>query len=69
MNKVKVLKYIKRMFLYVTGCFLDKKDYVYFKVTKEEKDIIRKLAWCQKFTVDEFVRYVIFSKYIDDFIR
>ncbi len=64
-----VLKYMKRVVLYVTGVFFDKKEYVYFKVTKEEKDIIRKLAWCQKATVDEFIRYIIFSKYIDDFIR
>lgn len=46
-----------------------KKEYICFKVTNEEKQIIKKLAGCQKESVEDFMRYVIFSKYIDDFIR
>lgn len=46
-----------------------KKEYICFSVTDEEKQIIKKLAGCQKKSIDDFMRYVIFSKYIDDFIR
>lgn len=42
---------------------------VYVKVTDEQKEIIRKLAKCQKKNSSEFIKWVIFSKYIDDFIK
>lgn len=42
---------------------------VYVKVTDEQKEIIKKLAKCQKRSSSDFIKWVIFSKYIDDFIK
>lgn len=42
---------------------------VYIKVTGEQKEIIKKLAKCQKKSSSDFVKWVIFSKYINDFIK
>lgn len=42
---------------------------VYVKVTDEQKEIIKKLAKCQKRSTSDFIKWVIFSKYIDDFIK
>lgn len=42
---------------------------VYVKVTDEQKEIIKKLAKCQKKSTSDFIKWVIFSKYIDDFIK
>lgn len=42
---------------------------IYVRVTKEEKDCIKKLAKCQLMDSSTFVRHVILSKYIDDFIK
>ena len=44
-------------------------EFICIRLTREEKNIVRKLANCQKSNVQDFVKYVIFSKYIDDFIR
>ena len=44
-------------------------EFICIRLTTEEKNIVRKLANCQKSNVQDFVKYVIFSKYIDDFIR
>lgn len=42
---------------------------VYIKVTDEQKEIIKKLAKCQRKSTSNFIKWVIFSKYIDDFIK
>lgn len=42
---------------------------IYVRVTQEEKDCIKKLARCQLMDTSTFVRHVILSKYIDDFIK
>ncbi|NSB12125.1 hypothetical protein [Clostridium beijerinckii] len=42
---------------------------IYIRVTKDEKDIIRKLAKCQCLDTSNFVRWLIFGKYLDDFIK
>lgn len=42
---------------------------IYIRVTKDEKDIIRKLARCQCLDTSNFVRWLIFGKYLDDFIK
>ncbi|MDO5517787.1 MAG: hypothetical protein Q4F66_09540 [Clostridium sp.] len=42
---------------------------IYVRVTKEEKECIKKLAKCQCLDTSNFVRWLIFSKYIDDFIK
>lgn len=44
-------------------------EFICIRLTRKEKNIVRKLANCQKSNVQDFVKYVIFSKYIDDFIR
>lgn len=54
----------------------DKKNYdslrderIYIRVTKDEKELIKKLANCQCLNVSDFVRWIVFSKYINDFIK
>lgn len=42
---------------------------IYVRVTKTEKDLIKKLSRCQLMDTSTFVRHVILSKYIDDFIK
>ncbi|HCW54717.1 MAG TPA: hypothetical protein DG753_13505 [Clostridium sp.] len=42
---------------------------IYVKMTDEQKEIIKKLARCQKKSSSDFVKWVIFSKYINDFIK
>ena len=42
---------------------------IYIRVTETEKELIRKLAKCQLMDMSTFVRYVILSKYIDDFVK
>ena len=42
---------------------------IYIRVTQDEKDIIKKLAKCQCLDTSNFVRWLIFGKYIDDFIK
>ena len=42
---------------------------IYIRVTKDEKDIIKKLARCQCLDTSNFVRWLIFGKYLDDFIK
>ncbi|MBE6070811.1 MAG: hypothetical protein E7208_02515 [Clostridium butyricum] len=66
----------KRFFKNIRNSILMKIEYEVFndeficiRLTKEEKEIIKKLANCQKSNIQEFVKYIIFSKYIDDFIR
>lgn len=42
---------------------------IYVRVTPVEKDLIKKLSRCQLMDMSTFVRHVILSKYIDDFIK
>ena len=42
---------------------------IYVRVTPAEKDLIKKLSKCQLMDTSTFVRHVILSKYIDDFIK
>lgn len=42
---------------------------IYVRVTEQEKEIIEKLAKCQCLDTSNFVRWLIFGKYIDDFIK
>lgn len=42
---------------------------IYIRVTPVEKDLIKKLSRCQLMDMSTFVRHVILSKYIDDFIK
>lgn len=42
---------------------------IYIRVTQDEKDIIKKLAKCQCLDTSNFVRWLIFSRYIDDFVK
>lgn len=42
---------------------------LYIRVTEDEKEIIEKLAKCQCLDISNFVRWLIFGKYIDDFIK
>lgn len=42
---------------------------LYIRVTEDEKQIIEKLAKCQCLDTSNFVRWLIFGKYIDDFIK
>ncbi len=42
---------------------------IYIRVTPSEKDLIKKLARCQLLDVSSFIRHVVLSKYIDDFIK
>lgn len=48
---------------------LIRNDGVYVKVTKEQKEIIKMLAKCQKKSSSDFIKWVIFKKYVDDFIK
>lgn len=48
---------------------LIRNDGVYVKVTKEQKEIIKMLAKCQKKSSSDFIKWVIFQKYVDDFIK
>jgi hypothetical protein len=42
---------------------------IYFRVTPDEKLLIQKLANIQHRDTSNFIRWVILSKYIDDFIK
>ena len=42
---------------------------IYLRVTPTEKDLIKKLANCQLMDMSTFIRHVILSKYLDDFIK
>lgn len=42
---------------------------VQVRVTEEEKEMIEKLAELQHLDTSSFVRWLIFKKYLDDFIR
>lgn len=42
---------------------------IYIRVTPSEKDLIKKLARCQLLDISSFIRHVVLSKYIDDFIK
>jgi len=42
---------------------------IYVRVTKDEKDIIQKLAKIQQRDVSNFIRWLVLSKYVDDFIK
>lgn len=42
---------------------------IYIRVSSDEKEIINKLAKCQCLDTSNFVRWLIFGKYIDDFIK
>lgn len=42
---------------------------LYIRVTEDEKEIIEKLAKCQCLDTSNFIRWLIFGKYIDDFIK
>jgi hypothetical protein len=42
---------------------------IYIRVSEDEKEIIQKLAKCQCLDTSNFVRWLIFGKYIDDFIK
>ena len=42
---------------------------IYIRVTKDEKEIIEKLARCQCLDTSNFIRWLVFGKYIDDFIK
>lgn len=46
-----------------------KDENIYIRVTKEEKELMQKLAKCQSLNLSNFVRWVILSKYKNDFIR
>lgn len=42
---------------------------IYIRVTEDEKDIIKKLAKSQCLDTSNFVRWLIFGKYLDDFMK
>lgn len=42
---------------------------VYVKLTAQEKDVVKKLARCRKLNTSNFIKWLIFSKYVDDFIK
>lgn len=42
---------------------------IYIRVTPGEKNLIKKLARCQLMDTSTFIRHVVLSKYIDDFIK
>lgn len=42
---------------------------IYIRVTPGEKNLIKKLARCQLMDTSTFMRHVVLSKYIDDFIK
>lgn len=42
---------------------------LYIRVTEDEKEIIEKLAKCQCLDTSNFIRWLVFGKYIDDFIK
>lgn len=47
----------------------NKVEYIQIRVTREEKELIQKLANCQCLSVSSFFRWLALSKYKDDFIR
>ena len=47
----------------------NKIEYIQIRVTKEEKELIKKLANCQCLSVSSFFRWLALSKYKDDFIK
>ena len=66
---------IKEIFIRLFGQ-APKKEYeplrdkrIYIRVTEQEKKIIEKLAKCQCLDTSNFIRWLIFGKYIDDFIK
>ena len=42
---------------------------IYLRLTRTEKDLIKKLSRCELMHMSTYVRHVILSKYIDDFIK
>lgn len=42
---------------------------IQIRVSEEEKEIIEKLARINHLNISNFVRWLIFKKYIDDFIK
>lgn len=46
-----------------------KTEEIRFRVTPEEKKEFEMLAKCQSLKVSQFIRFVILSKYKNDFIR
>lgn len=70
------LEYIKTLiFKYMLNIIkkiefeLIRNEGVYVKVTEEQKEIIYMLAKCQKKSSSDFIKWVIFKKYVDDFIK
>ncbi|MDO5517472.1 MAG: hypothetical protein Q4F66_07940 [Clostridium sp.] len=73
LEKIDIIK--KLIFKYVLNIMkkiefeLIRNDGVYVKVTEEQKEIIKKLAKCQKKSSSDFIKWIIFQKYVDDFIK
>lgn len=42
---------------------------IYIRVTKDEKDLIEKIAKLERRDTSNFIRWLALSKYIDEFIR
>ena len=42
---------------------------IYVRVTKDEKEIIEKLAKIQRRDTSNFIRWLALTKYLDDFIQ
>jgi len=42
---------------------------IYIRVTKDEKEIIEKLAKIQRRDTSNFIRWLALTKYLDDFIK
>ena len=47
----------------------NKVEYIQIRVTREEKELIQKLANCQCLNVSSFLRWLVLYKYKNDFIR
>lgn len=73
--KRKIMKIILLIYRYLINIMkkvefeLFRNEGVYIKLTREQKELIGKLAKCQKKNNSEFIKWLIFSKYIDDFIK
>lgn len=42
---------------------------IYVRVTKDEKEVIEKLAKIQRRDTSNFIRWLALTKYLDDFIQ
>lgn len=69
MDIKKFFKKIKNRILVKIQFEIFNDEFICIRLTKEEKDIVKKLANCHKSSIQEFVKYIIFNKYIDDFIK